>query len=194
MQGVAGGAFAIPELGVAAFVPIVNVVSVATLSRFGKEGRVGLGRMVAQIVANPLILAVAAGALVNGIDRGLPILLDSLFEVLGRAALPLGLLAVGAGLEIGELRKTLAATLIAAAFKLVVMPALALGGLVALRLAGMDAGILMLFAAAPTAISSYILARQMGGDHRLMASIITVETVLAMATLPLWMLGVQALF
>jgi malonate transporter and related proteins len=181
-------------LGVAAFVPIVNVVSIATLSRFGKNAGVGLGRLVAQIVANPLILAVAFGAAVNGIDRGLPILLDALFEILGRAALPLGLLAVGAGLEIGELRKSLGPTLLAGAFKLVVMPALAAGGLVALRLTGTDAGILLLFAAAPTAISSYVLARQMGGDHRLMASIITVETILAVATVPLWMLAVQALF
>jgi hypothetical protein len=181
-------------LGVVAFVPIVNVVSVATLSRLGRDGRVGVGRLVAQIVANPLILAVALGTAVNGIDRGLPTPLDAVFEILGRAALPLGLLAVGAGLELGDLRRSFAAALLASAFKLVALPALTAGGLAAMRLTGADAGILLVFAAAPTATSSYILARQMGGDHRLMAGIITVETILAAATLPLWLLAVEALF
>jgi predicted permease len=48
-----------------------------------------------------------------------------------------------------------------------------------------------LFGAVPTAASGYTLARAMGGDAPLMATIITVQTALAFITLPLtvWLLG-----
>ncbi|MBT3809254.1 MAG: AEC family transporter, partial [Rhodospirillaceae bacterium] len=36
----------------------------------------------------------------------------------------------------------------------------------------------------PTAITSYVLARQMGGDHELMAGILTTQTLLAVFTVP----------
>jgi len=45
----------------------------------------------------------------------------------------------------------------------------------------------LLFAALPTATSAYILARQLGGDAELMAALITGQTLLAMASLPLWL-------
>ena len=41
------------------------------------------------------------------------------------------------------------------------------------------------YCALPTAPNAYIMARQMGGDTRLMASLITVQTLLAALTLPL---------
>jgi len=40
-------------------------------------------------------------------------------------------------------------------------------------------------AALPTATSSYILARQLGGDAPLMAAIVSGQTLLAVATIPL---------
>ena len=44
---------------------------------------------------------------------------------------------------------------------------------------------LVLFAALPTAPSAYILARQMGGDHVMLARLLTVQTIAAAASLPL---------
>ena len=45
--------------------------------------------------------------------------------------------------------------------------------------------VLVTFTALPGASASYILARQMGGDAPLIAAIVTVETALAIVTLPL---------
>jgi malonate transporter len=43
---------------------------------------------------------------------------------------------------------------------------------------------LVLFHSQPTSTSSYVLARQMGGDHELMAGILTTQTLLAIVTIP----------
>ena len=55
-----------------------------------------------------------------------------------------------------------------------------------LGLSGVEAGVLVLWAALPTASSAYILAVRMGGDGPSVATQITVGTLLSMATLPLW--------
>jgi malonate transporter and related proteins len=45
--------------------------------------------------------------------------------------------------------------------------------------------------ALPCATASYILAERMGGDYRLMAGILTVQTLAAGITLPLLLLWLQ---
>jgi hypothetical protein len=71
--------------------------------------------------------------------------------------------------------------------KLAVVPALAWGLTRLLGIGGMEAKVLILCAALPTATNAYILAVRMTGDGRAVATQITVGTVLAMATLPAWM-------
>mgnify|MGYP001316285939 CR=1 FL=1 len=59
-------------------------------------------------------------------------------------------------------------------------------GLHALGLGGVPALVVLLFTALPTASSAYILAARMGGHAAPVAYAITVQTLLAMLTLPLW--------
>jgi predicted permease len=72
------------------------------------------------------------------------------------------------------------------AVKLALLPAMALALVHALGLQGMQARILVLCAALPTATNSYILAVRMGGEGRVAALQVTWGTVLSMATLPVW--------
>ena len=69
--------------------------------------------------------------------------------------------------------------------RLLGLPALAIGFGLAFGLSGMALTIAVICAATPTATSSYILARELGGDAPLAANLIAVQTVLAMLTLPL---------
>jgi predicted permease len=105
-------------------------------------------------------------------------------DALGRAALPLGLLSVGAGLDWAALGARKLPLLTAAGAKLVLLPAFAALVLAATGTGGTPALVGVLFASLPTSASSYIMARQMGGDHGLMAAIITAEIVLAAVTIP----------
>lgn len=171
-------------LGIAAFIPLANGIAVHVLTRHAKGG--GGRVLLRQVLLDPLILACIAGVLVNLADSGMPAWLDTVLEQLGRAALPLGLLVVGASLAFGGLRRGFGAILLAGLAKLALLPGLVWAGLRLAGIGGADAGALILFAAAPASISTYILARRMGGDHRLMAGIIAVQTLASAALVPLW--------
>ena len=73
------------------------------------------------------------------------------------------------------------------AVKLGVLPAVALVLVHALGLQGMQARVLLLCAALPTATNAYVLAVRMGGDGRTAALQVTLGTLASMATLPMWM-------
>ncbi len=175
-------------IGVVAFVPLVNVISGTALARYAAQTRPDWWATAGLIARNPLILACLAGILVNLNGAALPPVVDPVLEILGRAALPLGLISVGAGLELGAMRRAGGPVLLASFFKLLALPALAALGLRLLGVDGATFAVALMFAALPTSATSYVMARQMGGDYTLMASIITAETLFAVATLPAWLI------
>jgi malonate transporter len=105
-------------------------------------------------------------------------------DALGRCTLALGLLVVGAGLHLGGLRRPSRAALLTVFLKLVVMPATAIALGMAFGLSGSTLGVVACCAAVPAASNAYILARQLGGDAPLMAQILTLQTMLAVFTMP----------
>jgi predicted permease len=169
-------------------IPLVNFLSVIMLTRFSNNPGTGFTHIIRPVLTNPLILACLIGAMLNVLGVGLPFVVDDVLGLLGRAALPVGLLVVGAGLDLGLLRYAVLPLLVAAGFKLVVFPALTAMFCVLLGLAGSVQAICVLFTALPCAPSAYILAMELGGDTRLMAAILTGQTLLAAATIPLMLL------
>jgi Predicted permeases len=165
-------------------VPLVNVLCVLVLSRHGSNGG-GLRRTAVELARNPLILACVAGFMLNGFDIVLPAVLGDLLAIMGKAALPMGLLAVGAGLRLDGAGERALPVVVASAAHLVALPLAAFGCAVVLGLDGPSRGAALIYTAIPVSVSAFILARQMGGDHRLMALVITVETLLSAVTLPL---------
>ena len=73
------------------------------------------------------------------------------------------------------------------------MPLAAALACTVLGLHGPAAVIALLFQALPTASSSYIMARQLGGDAPLMAAITAVQTIVAGITIPLAMAALSVL-
>jgi hypothetical protein len=166
-------------IGVA--VPILNVASVAALSSqspapFWKE-----------IMRNPLILATVGGLLANMLGMHLPQVVDQTLELLGTAALPAGLLSVGAALRLDQAPGALAAPVWWFVLKLAGLPALAWAAALAFDLPASQRTVLILWAALPTATSAYILAVRMGADARPVAVQITLQTLASMLTLPFWL-------
>ncbi|WP_417272342.1 AEC family transporter [Celeribacter halophilus] len=170
-------------------VPLVNVLSIMALTEAG-QGRTPLS-MLRTMALNPLILACLGGIALALTGWGLPFGTGRFLDLLAQASLPLGLLCVGAALQPATLRRdgvSLAAT---GALRLLLMPLLAalIARLVGLN--GVEALVLVVFSAIPTAPTSYVLTRQMNGDGTLMAGIVTSQTIAAIATIPLmlWVLG-----
>ncbi|GAB2789373.1 AEC family transporter [Halomonas shantousis] len=174
-------------VAVALMVPVVNVLCVAGFIAAGTLGPSSLARSLAALARNPLILACVAGIALNLSGIGLPGWSRPVVELIGRAALPLGLIAVGVALRPAALLGSGRAFWYSSLIKLAAMPLVVLG---LAWLTGIDPitrDVALLFAALPTATSAYILARQLGGDAELMAALVTGQTLLAMLTLPAWL-------
>jgi predicted permease len=157
---------------------LCNVAAVWPLARAGGQG---YGR---ELARNPLILATVAGLLCNLLGLRLPELVSLTLTRMGAAALPLGLMAVGAGLQIGALRE---APRLAAGFMLIkhaAMPLAALALVHALGLPPAQQLIVVAFAAMPSAPSAYVLAVRMGGHGAYVAGLVSLSTLIAMAALP----------
>ena len=105
------------------------------------------------------------------------------FTTRAASSLPLGLLNVGAALNLRELRGQLGTLLLNSVSRLVIAPLVAVACARLLQLPRLESAILILFFALPTAPTSYVLARQMRGDSHLMAGIITLQTVLSALSL-----------
>ncbi len=168
-------------------VPTVNVFSVVALVRFASPpgSSFKLGRTILPVIQNPLIVAALIGAVLNATGIGSPPVIGPLIEILGRAALPVGLMAVGAGLNIAAVRPAGRLVVWSATTKLLILPALTFLTSWFFGLGALETGICLVYSTLPASISSYVLARQMGGNAELMAGIVTATTLVAMATIPL---------
>ncbi|AMJ59839.1 AEC family transporter [Bosea sp. PAMC 26642] len=171
-------------IAVAAMIPLLNVMCVLVLARHANGTPIGAAATLRSIAINPFIWSSALGLLLNQLHGALPTALTSYADILGRAALGVGLLVVGAGLDLRRLAKPGATHLIAIGLKLVVMPLAAWSIARQFGLTGPHLTMTVIAAAVPTATAAYFLARDMGGDAPLMAEITTMQTVLALVTVP----------
>ncbi|MDP3409661.1 AEC family transporter [Bosea sp. (in: a-proteobacteria)] len=172
-------------IAVAAMIPLLNVLCVVVLARFANGRPMSPSATVRSIVFNPFIWSSAVGLALNQMQWMLPAAIVTYLDVMGRAALGVGLLAVGAGLDLRSLARPRLAHCIAVGVKLVVMPLLAWTIARQFGLSGPALTMTVVAASVPTATAAYFLARDLGGDAPLMAEITTLQTLLALATLPL---------
>ena len=193
---VAAAFFGAPGVTVCAVIisimmPTVNIISITALAAYSDTGRPRWTRIAGQVVTNPLILACALGAGLNGVDLVPPAWVMGTLGILAKAALPVALLCVGAGLDLSIGRDHKGALALTCLLKLAVSPGLAWAMGEAVGLGGLSLAVMIMFAAMPASPAAYVLARQLGGDAPLMAGILTVQTAAAAITLPVvlsWLL------
>ncbi|WP_085314772.1 AEC family transporter [Derxia lacustris] len=166
-------------IGVA--VPLANAMAVFALARNSERS------LLAELARNPLLVATLAGLLFNLAGGTLAEPVAALLSRLGQASIALGLIAVGAGLQLRHLDS---ARLLVGWFtfvKLGLLPLVAWALAHAFALPPAEARIVILFGCLPTASSAYVLAQRMGGDGPLVAGLISLSTVVSMAAIPLWL-------
>jgi predicted permease len=179
-----GTGIAIITVTLAIIIPMVNLLSVMIMTYYQPKQQTSFFQSLWTVAKNPLIIACAAGALLNKIGVGLPYGTEELVKIFARAALPLGLLSVGASLRLMDGKNLGSQLLLPSTAKLIAFPILTA---LACMFAGVDSLVLacmVLFTSLPGSASSYILASQLGGDKELMSNIITIETALAAITIP----------
>lgn len=177
------------SLCVAVAVPFVNLISVTALLHFTTTATAGArpraAAVLASVARNPLILACVAGLALNALAvPPVPVLVPTL-QLLGRASLPVGLMCVGAGLDLAALRGSGWVVLAASILKLVVLPGVTWAVCVTLGVGGDARVIATVFAGLPISASAYVMARQMGGNAPALAGAITATTIAAAVSLPI---------
>ncbi len=176
---------ALVSISAAAMIPTANVLSVAALTAHAERKSVAKRNPVMELVRNPLLIACAIGGLLAAFSVEIPEQLDLSIDLLGRGAIALGLLAAGAGVDMAALGRAGLKTLAWSLVRLFGLPILAIGFALVFGLSGLALAIAVISASVPTATSSYILARQLGGDAPLAANLIAMQTVLSMITMPI---------
>ncbi len=178
-----GGAepLSLMALLIALCVPICNIAAVWPLARHGGHD------YVRELIRNPFIVGTLAGLMFNLAGLRLPDIVGTPMHQLGLAAIPLGLMSVGAGLKLGGLQ---AAPALAATFlgiRHVALPLIAFGLSTWMRLPPVQHAVVLAFAALPTASSAYVLAVRMGGHGAFVAGLVTMSTLLGMISVPMWL-------
>ena len=161
----------------------LNIASTYVVTRFAD--RSANWRQVGwNIATNPLILAMLAAIVMRAMPFGLYAPLNETIDLAGRAALGMGLIAIGASLKPGDLVRLRFAIWLPTVLKLALFPALLVGVAMAFGVTGVQLSYLALCGAVPTAMNGYLLARQLGGDAELYAAVTTLQTGLSFLTIP----------
>ena len=193
-------ALSIAVIVAAILIPVINILVVIILQCYGKQQNtpspsflnamtqsehIGytLRQVLIQISKNPLIIGCMVGIALNTSGITLTVPLQDTLNIIGSTALPIGLMTVGAALLFDHFKTHLPAIAISSIIKLLLFPCIAYG---LARLLGLDQQtqqIVVIFCALPPASAAYVLAKNMGGNHQLMATLITCQTLLSSITL-----------
>ncbi len=166
-------------------VPIFNIGAVWPMAR---HGNTHFGR---ELLRNPLIIATLSGLLANVLGFRLPFWLEPTVQRIGGAALALGLMAAGAGMQLGSLRQGKVLGLSVLLCKHLALPLLAWCWSRVWQLDATQTTVLLAFSALPTASTCYVLASRMGYNGPYVAALVTLSTLSGLVSLP-FALGVLA--
>ena len=166
-------------------VPLFNIGAVWPMAR---HGQIGFAR---ELLRNPLIIATASGLVANLLGFSMPEWLSPTVNRIGQASLAMGLMAAGAGMQLGSLAQAKTLGGLVLVIKHLGMPLIALGVALLFGLNPTQTTVLLMFSALPTASSCYVLAARMGHNGAYVAGLVTISTALGVLSLP-WALGVLA--
>jgi len=169
-------------------VPLYNVLSVLILTiksndkEKDKKTLSNIYKAVLNIARNPLIIGIAAGVPFSVFHKPLPLFLAEAVNSLAGLGTPLALLSIGASINMGQIRNKFKPAAIAAAIKLIIAPLTFVPIAILIGLNGENLVIVYVLLAVPTAVSSYIMASQMGNDSVLAANIVLISVLGSLVT------------
>ena len=173
------------SLLVSVVVPSFNLLAVLTFELL-RGGKVNVGKILLNIIKNPLIIASALGA-ICALSK------ITFMKALGSAATPFAMVLVGASLTLKSMAKNKKLVLGVSAVRLILSPLLVVPA--AVLLGFRDAALvgIMTATAAPTAVVSVAMSYELGGDGELAAEIVATTSLLSLFTMFLWVLALRGM-
>lgn len=172
---------------------LLNVYAVICLSFYHNgdvetSGKKTLKRIIKSTVRNPLIIGNVVGVVFLLLKKafgfsGMPTFLSNTLNSISSLAVPLALISIGVSFRFSDLRGRAAAAVIAASLRIVVFPLAAVLTAVALGMRGVSLSAVLVVFGAPTAVASYVMSKEMGGDAPLSSQILLISTSFCLFTM-----------
>ena len=159
-------------------VPVFNAAAVWPMARHAQRG------VLDELVRNPFVLATASGLAANLLGFSIPLWLEPTVTRIGAASLALGLMAAGAGMQLGHLSQAKSLAVAVLSIRHLLLPIVAIIMARAFDLPAAQTTILLVFSALPTSSSAYVLAARMGYNGGYVAGLVTLSTMLGVVSLP----------
>lgn len=170
---------------IAVVVPLFNMLAVVVLEVFRGQKPKPLHILV-QIAKNPLVIGSVLGILTLAAGIRLPHILEQTIQNISAIASPLQLFLLGAFFQFSGLKTYRRELVTVSAAKLIVAPGLFLGLGALLGFRGVAFVSLIGVFASPTAVNSFTMAQQMGGDAELAGDIVVTTSAVSIPTMFLW--------
>jgi len=174
-------------LSIAPLIPIYNIAAVIVLLAGQKRNEISKRRhlktVLFKVMKNPLVLSCAAGIGYSITGWQLSLLVHRTCITIGKIALPLALLGIGASLSFKSVQDGLVRSLTSSIIKVICGPLIMFFIGKQLGLNHTELQIAMLFLACPTAAASFIMAEELGADGKLAGSIIVTSVLMSMLSL-----------
>lgn len=162
---------------------VLQTLTILLIERSGGGSRGGLAGVALAVARNPLILAVLAGALVAWLRLELPAPVAGFLVLLGPAAGPGALFALGATLRGSALTQDLRLVLALTGAKLLLVPAIAWVVLQQIPVRPELVAPILVTTALPTAASVFVIAQRYGILERMTAAVVFVSHLVGIVTL-----------
>ncbi|WP_245555236.1 AEC family transporter [Hahella ganghwensis] len=150
-------------------------------------------KLFTDIIKNPLILAIVAALIFAGLQIQLPGIVKTTGHYFADLTLPLALLCVGGSVNARKLRQSSRLAIQASLYKLIWLPVTQIIIAYLIGIEGLYLGTLFLMLASPTATVSFVMAKVMGGNSELAATIVALSTLLSFFTISIAIVSLKLL-
>ena len=162
-----------------------NVGSVIALAVYNEDTqqKFSYRNMFINLLKNPIIWACIAGAAFQFFRWPIPIPVLHICEIIGASAFAIALIGIGSQLVSIPASNAWKGTVLPTVIKCVACPAFCWAIGMAIGLTGAEFQAVIILAATPTAVSSFVLADQMNADSDLAATSVVICTAFSFVTL-----------
>ena len=197
LQAIYGPRAVLPAAIATVFVAVVMFPIAVVLLEIGQRDADGARKspMVTakHVVLNPLVISTLIGMLLSLLNLHMPGPVTAYLNIMADALTPCALFAIGLGLSLDGLRANIGQASLLSAVKLVVMPLVVYGLSLSLGLDPLYTIAAVICAAVPTAKTVYILAGEYHCEEMMVASTVSLTTLLSVISLVIWLYALSGL-
>jgi len=166
-------------------IPIYNIVAVVllTLHSESENNRISPKKLLKEIAANALLIGSILGLLGGAIHLKFPQSVEVPLNQLAMMASPLALFVMGGEFRFRSLRNNIYKVVAVTVSRLIIVPVVMLYICIQLGFRTVELSVLISLFATPTAIASYIMAKNMGNDGELSGQIVVLTTLFSCVTI-----------